>query len=261
VAQPDTQQEVTHELCVLYAYHRPCSITHHHYELLRWFNLDVPIVPLIPEPIAGELLPGTIDVSAFESHWNTRHMWSSTDTFIYRWFLNRTITARHYVYLEWDTLCLGSLLEFFAPVTGADIASTHVLRWPDKLAGTTDWQWFKERDTLLPAYRKLATGLVPMAGTIISHDALTEICRRACNSAWWGVFSELRLGTLARLSNLNMVANVNARGLISWAEAYVKMRLDRRCVIIHPVKRVLAPLAGQYTPAAELSEIEGAKWP
>ena len=248
MAQPGAQQEV--DLCVLYAYHRLCPTTRHHYDLLRWFNPEVAVVPLIAEPLQddGTPLPGTVDVSQFTNHWHVHDIWFSTDTFIYRWFLNRTVTARRYAFLEWDVLCLGSLLDFYAPVASADAAATIVLLWPDKLTDSTDWMWFGQRDRLPPDCRDLATGLVPMAGTIFSHDTLADMCQRAQEPCWHDVFSELRLGTLARLSGATIATHTAAQASISWTEAFRRLELDRPGVY-HPVKRVLAPLGWRRTPA------------
>ena len=246
MAQPGTQQEVgyQHELCVLFAYHRLCPVTRYHYNLIRQFNPTVPVVPLIPSlsalgPIGEQhLLPGTVDVSAFESHWDTSDMWLSTDTFLYRWFLNRTITARRYVFMEWDVLCIGSLLEFYAPVEHADVASTNILFWPDKIAPLTDWQWWIQRDRLLPEHRPIAAGIIPLAGTIIKHDTMVKICKLACQNIWWNVFSELRLGTLARLASANMVVNTISRGRVSWAAECIQVQPYLKCAIFHPVKQI-----------------------
>jgi hypothetical protein len=181
------------ELCILFAYHRLDALTLHHLALLRQHNPTHPIVPISAD--VPEHLPDGVDLSAFEDRWPAVDGWRRCDTMIYRWFLNRTVTAKRYVYVEYDCHCTQDLADVYREVWDADIAVRDVYRPGD------DWPWFAELDRLEPEKRPYALGIAPLAGVLCSHDALERLIPKLTAR---DVFCELRFGTAAQEAGLTV---------------------------------------------------------
>jgi len=181
-------------LVVLFMHHRDDALTRRHLALLRRANPGAAIVPLADEPASS--VPGTIDVSAWPSPWDTRDKWRSCDAMIYRWFAHRTVEAERYVVLEYDCRVDVDLRVFY------EAYSTDVVvgRWrlPERDAS---WHWFGQVARLDPEDRPFAAGVTPVAGLALTHAALEALCAHVTPR---DVFCELRLGTAIRKAGLSV---------------------------------------------------------
>lgn len=183
-----------HELCVLFAYHKADALTLYHLELLQRHSPDYLIIPITDDvPVH---LPGGVDVKAFADPWPKANPWRRCDTMLYRWFLNRTVSAKRYLYLEYDCLCTQDLAISYQDVWDCEVAARDIV-----LPEDVDWMWFQEIDRLAPEDQPFALGLVPLAGILFSHNALERIVQ---NLSTEDVFCELRMGTAARKAGLTL---------------------------------------------------------
>jgi hypothetical protein len=193
---------VSHDFCILFAYHKVDALTRHHLELLKQHNPEAPIIPVTDDVAAH--LEGGVDVMNFPDHWPKANPWRRCDTMLYRWFLNRNLTAERYVWLEYDVLCTTSIRDAYAEVWDADVACKHYrlpTHRPDGQRSEADWFWFSEINRLPEADRRFAAGLAPLACTMFSHRGLELITQNVTTN---DVFCELRIGTAALKSGLRV---------------------------------------------------------
>ncbi len=188
-----------HELCILYVYHRLDETTVRHFNLLKQYNAHHCIIPLTDA--ADEQLPGTVDVRAFSGPWVSLDGWRGCDTVLLRWFANRNVSAKRYVFVEWDCLCTVDLADAYAEIWNAEFAARDLFL-PGEKRDTSkgryveaEWPHFQEIERLPEADRKFAAGLVPFAGMFFSHAALQAFLDHA---PVVDVISELRVGTALR---------------------------------------------------------------
>jgi hypothetical protein len=185
------------ELCILFSYHKCDDVTVHHLELLKKHNPSVIIVPLTDD--VPEQLPESVDVKDFPSRWTTKDKWAGVDIMLYKWFLNRTETARRYLVLEYDCMCTMPIAHAYAGVWNADVAcAKFVRRWTHPL-----WHWFSPESLakLDPEDRPIAAGVVPYVGALYSHRALEAILDNVTSN---DAFAELRLGTAISKAGLDV---------------------------------------------------------
>jgi hypothetical protein len=196
---------MTHELCILFAYHKLDEVTIRHFTLLKHHNPRHHIIPITDD--ISEHLPGTIDVKVFDDPWAKTSPWRRCDTMLYRWFLNRPISAKRYLLLEYDCLCTIDVEIAYADVWDAEVASRDLF-FPGqnrdcRLGKYVDREWtrFEEIGRLPPGDRQYAAGLAPLVGTIFSHNGLQSIVETVVRN---DVFCELRMGTAARKAGLKI---------------------------------------------------------
>ena len=195
----------TPELCILFAHHKLDPLTLKHYELLKKHNSHHCIIPIADG--TQEQLPDTVDVSAFDNHWRQTNGWRNCDTMLLRWFMNRSITAARYIFIEYDCLCTEDLAISYKKVWNADIAARDLFK-PSHRRNTRrgqyvqeNWPHFQEIKLLPPEDRRYAAGLVPFAGIFFSHKGLQAVIENAPKA---DVISELRIGTAARKAGLSI---------------------------------------------------------
>ena len=213
------------ELCILFLHHKADPLTQFHFDLVRKHNPRAAIVPIVDEPEGA--LAGAVDVSKFPSRWNTRDKWRSPDTMVYRWFENRTVTAKKYFVMEYDCFVNVDLCSYLGPYWGSDVAVSEYLTPRNAKA----WRWFRELPLLEEERRKYAAGSVPFGCALISHAALEKVCKIVTSK---DVNAELRFGTAVCQSGLkiqefskNMKAQVSSQELTAPIE---------NPGIYHPVK-------------------------
>jgi len=214
-------------LGILFLHHLDDDLTRHHFDLVCRHNPRAVVVPIVDEPLGS--LPGAIDVSRFSTPWNTRDKWRSCDTMIYRWFANRTFDAERYVVLEYDCRCDVDLLEYYRPYLDSDVV---VAEWKTPRTHPR-WCWFDEAWRMDDADRAVASGLTPMACTLLTHEALERVCRLVTNA---DVLSELRLGTAIARAGLRVrELGARERRHIDYAELRLPIL---RPGLYHPIKAV-----------------------
>ncbi len=146
-------------------------------------------------------LPQTVDLANHPGRWeigNTpESKWRNGDAMLFNWFEQvRSMEARRYVFLEWDCYCSTNVRKFYKDVWDVDLACSQIIHQHDK------WDWWEELPQLGGVCTK-GLGVVPMAGVMLSEWLLESIRDMEMDEDGSpplpGIFSELRLGTLANL--------------------------------------------------------------
>jgi hypothetical protein len=226
---------MSNELCILFAYHRVDELTVKHFESLKQHNSNYAIVPITDD--ISDHLPGTIDVKSFDDPWPKAIPWRRCDTMLYRWFMNRQVTAERYLLLEYDCLCTVDVKEAYKDIWEAEVAARDILvpgekrntRFGNYVHG--EWYWFNEVDKLPPEDRPHAAGLVPLAGVFFSHHGLQSIVTHATRE---DVFCELRIGTAAQKAGLRVVEFPESLKRTIWWDPHA--RLPSEPGVFHAVK-------------------------
>jgi hypothetical protein len=186
-----------HDTIILYCYHQCDELTVRHLDLLERHNPKHVVIPVIGEP-GGEELPGSVNVAHLPSRWCTDNLWRACDTLIYRCFQARDVSARRYVYLEYDVLCTIPLETAYAAAWNAPVAARDFYT----LRTTPAWYYFNEQSlAALGDDRPYAAALVPMAGALFSHESLERIVDTVVGG---DVLSELRVGTAVKKLGLKV---------------------------------------------------------
>jgi hypothetical protein len=109
-----------HEIVILFLHHGVDEITIRNLESFRFWNPDVPIIPIS----GGERLKGgyaPVDMPVFQrllkEHEGTDWMYrSGLDVLILDWYRQRTISAKRWMLVEWDGWCGMPVREWLAEV-------------------------------------------------------------------------------------------------------------------------------------------------
>ncbi len=183
-----------HDCCILFPYHKDSALTFRHHELLKKHNPHTPVIPLSHGCSA---IPDTFNISKLPSLWDESNQWRSMDVFFYKWFMNRTVTAKRYVLVEYDVYTEISVNDYFSDVWDNEVGTPHTIG----LESLGKWQWFGEIHSKLPAHMQAnACGIVPLATTLVSHDALAKITDQA--KLIHDAFCELRMGTAIKSAKM-----------------------------------------------------------
>jgi hypothetical protein len=174
---------------VIFGHHRDCAVTKHNLALLRK-NL----FPVIPVHFQGQgHLEGSAELGS------VGNPWAEGDQFLIRWFRNRPFDAERYLYLEWDCWCSLPIPEWFQEVWDADVSTPRLLTPREH----PDWYWFSQVPALPPEFRPHACGMAILNGIMLSHRALEAVASMPLPQ---GIFSELRIGTMAQAAGFKPVA-------------------------------------------------------
>jgi len=211
----------TNDVGILFLHHNNDPVTLSHLELIRVSNPNVQVIPISQWGVTLEGGHNAREL-ADECDWvadrfadlpvGTAHtldpsqremIWRNADLVIYLWHRSRRESAKRWIVLEWDVFCNISVDEFYAPVWDSDVAATSVpaYRWGSNRVHRSPWYWFRrpELQRLPRRYRAYAAGVAPLAGVLLSDDALGQISDVVLNDpALSQVFCELRMGTVAR---------------------------------------------------------------
>ena len=225
-----------YEYAILFLYHKKHDpVTWKHYALTLHHNPGVPVVPICQN--GPDELPGTVDVKDFPSKWDTDNIYYYPDTLLYRWFENRTISARKYVLAEYDVLPELPYPEFLADVWDAPVAAHKYFTyewWPK-------WNWFEYDEACgnVPHYLwSYRAAICPFGFMLLRHDALETI---VANAAPWRMFCEARIATTCRHMGIPVSTMKNTAETVG----YRQKDLRRQAVpsVYHPIKDLAATLA------------------
>lgn len=201
------------ELGILFAYHRLGPVVERNLGSLSELNSDATVIPIA----TTEGLNVSSGFWAYDNRFwfnltgglDSKLSWYNLDALYYEYYRRRNDNCKRWLLAEWDVFCNGSIKDYFGSLWDAPFVSTDI---HEKGSG---WFWFCDTDKMPNDVRKFATGLSPLAGTLISDAALEKIVL----NSWWidrPVFCELRLGTIARFSGVEMFPNPNGRGKVIW---------------------------------------------
>lgn len=157
--------------------------------------------------------PGIDIVVANNPFGNTSKAWLSSDLCAFQWYsehLDRYKSER-YLIVEWDCWCDCNLKDYYQRVWDCDFVVPNV-KYPER----DDWYWFRTIDQL-PEYAKLhATGVTPLCGIMLSNNAMQQIGKLITRPEFEGLNSELRLGTIGTMLNLDPVVNPVYNRSLNW---------------------------------------------
>lgn len=214
-------------LCILFAHHRNDAVTRRHLEILRENNPD-PIIPVCHSP--ADPVEGAVDVSRFSKRFAGDHPWMRGDAMLYLWFRHsRTVEAKRYAYIEWDTLATMPLREYYREVWDADAAGSQI-KTPQTTPG---WEWFKlHRQRLPERLKRFAMGIAPLNAVLLSRQALKAVCNSQIPK---NVFSELRLGSMLRFTGITAIQFVEAKASTNNWHRDLSV-LTEGIGVFHPIK-------------------------
>ena len=222
-----------HELTILFLHHAANPLTRSRFASLQRLNPGVPVVPLTHR--SNDTLPGCFDAALIAPEFAGEDGWHGTDVMLYAWYRHaRTAetTAHRYAVIEYDMLFTVPLADFYREVWDADLAGGHAMH-PHECP---DWPWFRQTDRLPEALRPFAAGLTPVAGALIADRVLAAI---VAVEIPLGVFSEFRLGTLARAGGFHLT-NLPEEKCRNLSYAADLVDLNRPTPVYHPVKTLLS---------------------
>ncbi len=226
---------MTHEVCILFAYHKVDKLTKYHFNLLKKSNPHHPVVPITDD--VNQYLPETVDVKHYPDFWPKTNPWRRCDTMLYRWFLNRNVTAKRYILFEYDCRCTVDVVRAYADVWNADLAARDFFT-PGELKDTRQgqyvprqWHWFKEIPFFPAEDHEFVLGLAPLMGILMSHQGLEAIVNMVSRR---DIFCELRLATAAKKANLKLSEFPESLKQTIWWDPHPK--LIEKPGIYHSIK-------------------------
>jgi hypothetical protein len=164
------------DLAAIFLHHRDDAVTARHLESLRRHNPGVPVTVVRGPDDDG---PGG-------------RGWRDCDLAFLRG-VSASPAARRYALVEWDCRVTGPLTSWYKPAWNAPAAASVVVRH-DK-GEAPGWCWWAEVGRLPTSLRPFACGVLPLAGMLLSRDAVTALLGIVPPP---DVFCEVRLGTLLR---------------------------------------------------------------
>ena len=222
-------EDCRHDLAVIFCYHKRCEVTLRNLESLKKHNPEVPVI-LISN--GGETLPESLNSKdLLKEAWKpyaphspfmkVRHLrylwhllrkgapleyfWRNADLPLYLAYdsIQKEVSAKRYILLEWDCYCNIDLSEFYREVWDADLAARHVID-PDE---EPEWGHFdsKYSQDCPSKAQNCLLGVAPLAGILLSYHALSRICDELKNDiSWRNTFCELRVATIAKMLDLKI---------------------------------------------------------
>ncbi len=152
-------------------------------------------------------------MNTFHGLEDKKKAWLCSDIPMYQWYVenSKKYPAKRYLLVEWDCWCDVDLAEYFNKVWDCDLVVPSVM-YPER----DSWCWFSTINQLPESAVKYAVGVVPFCGILISNKAFKLICKEILKPEYSKVISELRLGTVATLLNIDPVPNPVPSRILGW---------------------------------------------
>jgi len=192
-------------LCIIFLHHRDDELTRFHAQLLRKFNSSAEFIALTFSEGFPTALRYPLKLPSSHAEWG------NADRLVYDWFQSeQRVTAERYVIVEYDTLCLMPLDEFYGAAWSQPVSAAEVKTRDND----PQWHWFQGLP--YPSVYPLL-GLVPMSCVLLSYLAMQAVSKLSRNPFFNPLCSECRLGTLALLSGFYPSRiRPDASDFISW---------------------------------------------
>jgi len=141
--------------------------------------------------------------------------WLCSDLPFFYWYLEngKIQNSERYLLVEWDCWCDCNMKDYFSRVWDCHLVVPSI-RYPER----DHWHWFKDIDQLPEHCRAFATGVVPFCGILLSDKAMEIISPEVTKDQYMQVISELRLGTIATMLNIDPVTNPVCNRSLTWQE-------------------------------------------
>ncbi|MGE9314221.1 hypothetical protein ACLOAU_21380 [Niabella sp. CJ426] len=139
----------------------------------------------------------------------------SIDLAFFRWYLENKsdIFSKRFVLVGWDCWCDCSVNSYFSRVWDCDFVVPSV-KYPER----DTWHWFYQIRNLPIDVRQYAVGISPFCGIMMSDKAMSLIADEILKPVYQALHSELRLGTIATMLNLDPIVNPVYSRSIGWRE-------------------------------------------
>jgi hypothetical protein len=155
--------------------------------------------------------PGIEIITVMNIMSDPKEAWLSTDLSVFNWYSNTGKRAERYVIVEWDCWCDCDMRGYFSRVWDCDLVVPSI-KYPER----DDWVWFKTVHQLPDKARPFAVGVTPFCGILISETAMAAISQEIFKDGYRGLNSELRLGTIATMLDLDPIVNPVYNRSIGW---------------------------------------------
>lgn len=144
---------------------------------------------------------------------NSPTAWLNTDISVFKWFIENKdiINYERFIIVEWDCWCDCSIQQYFSRVWDCEVVVPNI-KFPER----DDWYWFSTIGLLPLNAQPFAAGITPMTGVLISNNAMTQISKEILKPQYASLNSELRLGTIATMLNLDPVVNPSYTRALGW---------------------------------------------
>lgn len=211
------------QLIILFLHHVDDDLTRHHARLIQELNPEAVFVPLA--------FQHGFTNAAHPIKQHVDNQWRNTDRLIYQWFSSsQRIESERYWIVEYDTLCLAPVKDFYAEVWDEAVSCARVLTLED----SPDWCWFQEIPNPME-FNNCLLGMSPVCGILLSYAALAKMSELSANLLFDPLFCECRIGTLARSCGFfPRLIRQDIDDFISW-----QPRLPTKVGIWHSVKTKL----------------------
>jgi len=147
--------------------------------------------------------------------------WLGTDITFFNWYANHQqgSMAKRYLLVEWDCWCNCNLRDYYEKVFDENLVVPNV-KYPER----DDWFWFSSIGDLPPRARNHATGISPMCGILFSKHAMDIMVSEVLNQEYFGLNSEIRLGTIATMLGIDPIINPRYNRSIGWRTSHYPIR-------------------------------------
>lgn len=229
------------DMCILFLHHKRCEVTHNN---LKSMVLNNPTKKLFTIGFEGfELLqnshvvykdgvkyPNNDLMVAKNKDWL---YWSEIDILIYDFYLNNPTYSR-YIITEWDTYCNCSAEDFYGNMLYEDVVGHGIVND----FNIKDWCWYQFLTKEQKSIPKLG-GIGPVL-IIYSNDVLRDMTKLVINNPrmYDNMFSELRMGTLARQCGYEPKQFMINDTFVSWKYEFIKFDPNVRGWY-HPIKTLV----------------------
>lgn len=201
------------QIVILYSHHCKSDVTLHHYNLLKKYNPNIPVVPVgftWHELIDGSHItsrqPYFPNNQLLNIHINGGKSTSTESDLILYDFYIQNQNYKSYFLFEWDTYCNCSIEEFYGDkLTLDNFCSLHF-----NDTNVHEWSWY---NTLTSAHKRLPKlgGIYPTSGVYLKREVLHKMVEILINnpSLYDNMQNEIRLGTLVQQAGykINQLGN------------------------------------------------------
>lgn len=152
-------------------------------------------------------------ITVYNPFGDNKQAWLSTDLSCFYWFRDNrgSHLSERYLIVEWDCWCDCDLKDYYNRVWDCDFVVPSV-KYPER----DDWYWFSTIQKLPIQARAYATGVTPFCGMLLSRYAMETILPEIIKPEYLPLNSELRLGTVATMLNIDPIVNPVYGRSLSW---------------------------------------------
>ncbi len=228
-------------ICILFLHHKTCEVTLKNLNAFKKHNPTKTIHTIGFEGFEllanshvvyknGIKYPNNDLMVAKNRDWL---YWSEIDILIYDFYINNPNYSR-YIITEWDTYCNCSAEDFYGDLLYEDVLGHGIVNDTN----IQDWCWYQFLNDEQKRISKLG-GIGPVL-IVYSNRALKDMTDLVLKNprVYDNMFSELRMGTLARQSGYEPKQYMKNDTFVSWKYEFI--RFDSKIPgWYHPIKTLV----------------------